>query len=136
MLVATCFSQTYIERNTTGHIHRTVSTTNNTATQVDAITVLPDEVGYFTVNVLGMVSDTSGNVQGTLRYKYQKTSAGTLTLTGTDTVQAVTTGVNCTGALFAASAVSNNIVIKVTGVSSHTIRWSVITKQWLRRNDH
>jgi hypothetical protein len=134
-IAAAGFSQTYGTRNISGNIVRKVTTSNNTATQIDAITVANNETGIIEITAIGMVSDTSGACTGALRYKYAKTSAGTLTLTAQDTVQAVTNGVHTTGALFAASVVSNNISIKVTGVSSQTIRWAAITRQWYRTND-
>lgn len=138
ILVATALpshAQTYGKRNIGGKFIRSVTTTNNTATQIDAITVSSNETGFIKVTVWGQVSDTSGFVSGVLQYKYHKTSAGTLTVIAVDTVMAVTGGVGITAALFAASAVSNNIVIKVTGVNSKTIRWREHYEQWYIKND-
>lgn len=129
------FAQSYGKTNVGGKFIRTVTTTNNTATQIDAITIANNETGFIKVTVWGQVSDTSGFVNGILQYKYNKTSAGTLTVTPVDTVMAVTTGVGITGALFAASASSNNIVIKVTGVNSKTIRWREHYERWWAKND-
>jgi hypothetical protein len=130
LLTLAAFSQTPIYRNTSELIVRKLTTTNATATQIDLVTLGTNEIGTITVKVIGFNAVGVAAITGTKSYRYSKV-AGTLTL-GTEILNpadslVVDTGVS--GATFAASAVSNNISVKVTGKASTTIYWKVITKQ-------
>jgi hypothetical protein len=132
--VQTSFSQTFIQRNQSENIIRKVTTPSNTATKVDSITVLDGEAGIFYIRVLGLHTTSVDAVTGTIMYRYSKTG-GTLTLTNAVVTDSIRTATNTSGATFGALASNNNIRIIVTGPSSKPIRWAVVTRQWLRRND-
>jgi hypothetical protein len=127
-------AQTYVERNITEKIKRYVTTPSNTQTKVDSITLANNEAGIIQVKVVGMSSSGSDPITGTLQYSYTKAS-GTLALGTSRIVDTVRVDSDISGATFAASASNDNIKITVTGKSGVPIRWTVITKQWARRND-
>lgn len=130
LLTLAASSQTRFARNTAGAIVRKVKTTDATATTVDNVTVAANEVGIITVTAIGVDTSTMAAITGTKSYRYSKV-AGTLTL-GTaviDPTDSVVVDSGVSTSTFAASASSNNILIRVTGKASTTIYWKVITKQ-------
>jgi len=130
----TTYSQTYIQRNTSEAIKRYVTTPSNTETKVDSIQIGTNEAGIIQVKVIGLSSAGADPITGTLQYSYTK-AAGTLSLGTSRIVDTVRVDSDISGATFAASASNNNIKITVTGKSAVPIRWTVITKQWGRKND-
>lgn len=118
-----------INRNATDHFTKTVNTTDATATQIDAITIGADESGIITIKVVGFDKVDGAAVTGIVGYRYVKTG-GTLTLGSAIAIEPIVADTAVSGGTFAASVVSNNIVVKVTGKASVNMTWISMIKQF------
>ncbi len=133
-LLASIQAQTYIQRNTEEKIRRYITTPSNAETKIDSVAVGTNEAGIIQVKVIGLSSTGADPITGTLQFSYAKV-AGVLTLGTSRIVDSVRVGSSISGATFGATASNNNIKITVTGKSAVPIRWTVITKQYARKND-
>jgi hypothetical protein len=116
---------TYILSNTKAQVVKSLTTTNATATTIATVTPIDDEVGIVRIEIVGMATDTLAGVTGCISYRYIK-SGGTLTLGSVVTHNTIVADSELSGATFSASAVSNNIAVRVTGVLDETIYWKAL----------
>lgn len=127
--VSTSFSQkVFFNKNALESTVKKVTTTDATATTAASLTLTNNEVGVITIKVIGFRADTVAGVTGVRTYRYKKVG-GTLALGSVIETQAIVADSDVTGATFSASASSNNILVKVTGVAGKTIYWDVIVIQ-------
>jgi len=134
LIASSVSAQTFYNRNAGQSIIKTKTTTNNTATTVYTVPTTSNEVGFITIKAIGFSAADTAAVTGIRTYRYTKVG-GTLTLASvTETLTPVADS-DISGATFAAVASSNDILVKVTGVSSKTIYWNVITQQTATKLD-
>ncbi len=127
--LVSAFSQpVFINRNPSEQIVRKVTTTNATATTVYTVAADSNEVGFIKIKAIGFSPDSVAAVTGIRTYRYTKVS-GTLTLGSVIETQTPVADTKVSGTTFAASAVSNDIAVKVTGKADVTMYWNVVITQ-------
>lgn len=84
--------------------------------------IATDEAGVLEAQVVGI--DTAGGnaITGSIIVRYKKKD-GTLTLGSPTNALAIETDAGLSGATFAFSAASNNVLLRVTGDTATTVRW-------------
>ncbi len=118
----------FINRNASEQIVKKVTTTDATATTIYTLPVDSNEVGTIVIKAIGFSADSVAAVTGVRTYRYTKV-AGTLTLASVIETVATVADTKVSGTSFAASAVSNNIAVKVTGKASVPMYWNVVVTQ-------
>lgn len=123
------FSQkVFFNKNALETTVKKLTTTNGTITTAATVTLTNNEVGVLTIKVIGFSADSVAAVTGVRSYRYTKVG-GTLTLGTVIETQAIVADAKVTGATFSASASSNNVLVRVTGVADVVMYWDVIIIQ-------
>ena len=106
-----------------------IQTTNATQTNAHTFNIPNNSTGWIEIGMTGN-GYLTGNAHHIYGYKivhFRKDGSGTLTLDALD-VRTDVKGASVTGATWGLNSVSNQPIIQVTGVSSVTIQWQIVSK--------
>ena len=125
----------FYTRNVNEQFSRSITTTGNTATVIDSFNLAAREAGTIEIKVLAYTEDSTGVYAASKTYRYQRRN-GTTTVTAAAIDSAQTATADISGvSVFVLPTASGKLSVRVTGLSSRTIRWTSISKMYFRRTD-
>lgn len=101
----------------------TLNTTDGTETTIATITPTDNSVGQLSVNVMGIASDYSGAIGGQNMITYRKASGTVSIIVDNAPNQHNADGGLASFASWQVTASGGNLLVKVTGKASTTVKW-------------
>lgn len=120
-------------KTTTGNLFTygsqyTTTTTNATYDTIGTIALAVNTAGIVEVSVVGVNTATGAAVTGAAIARFSKAS-GTLTLGDTTNILATEVDTGLSGSTWDISTSANNIIVRVKGIASTSVRWRCLVKQ-------